>query len=269
VGPTEWVRAWKPAVAGVREVFHARFVEHAYPSHAHDAWTVFLVDEGAIAYDLDRRHRGVGRARVTLLPPHLVHDGRPASADGYRKRVLYVDAEVLGERLIGAAVDRPDIRDGRMVAAVRALHDALGDPAEAFEAEARFALVADALRAHLGERFRRSEERHDDGLATEFRELLDATAFDPRFTLNDAARTLQASPARLVRSFGDRYGIAPHRYVVTRRIDAARAMLLRGDRPSDVAAAAGFFDQAHLTRHFKRHVGTTPAAYARSARRAP
>jgi methylphosphotriester-DNA--protein-cysteine methyltransferase len=32
------------------------------------------------------------------------------------------------------------------------------------------------------------------------------------------------------------------------------------------AAAAGFYDRPHLTRHFKRVLGTTPAAYARSAR---
>ncbi|MEM9035365.1 MAG: helix-turn-helix domain-containing protein, partial [Actinomycetota bacterium] len=31
---------------------------------------------------------------------------------------------------------------------------------------------------------------------------------------------------------------------------------------ADVAVSAGFYDQAHLTRHFKRHVATTPARYA-------
>jgi AraC-like DNA-binding protein len=31
-----------------------------------------------------------------------------------------------------------------------------------------------------------------------------------------------------------------------------------------VAIAAGFYDQAHLTRHFKRHVGTTPGRFASS-----
>ena len=55
-------------------------------------WTVFTVDDGSIAYDLERRHRGVG-ARVTLLRPRVVHQGRPAAIDGYRKRVLYVSTE--------------------------------------------------------------------------------------------------------------------------------------------------------------------------------
>jgi hypothetical protein len=63
--PAQWVRAWKPEVPGIHEVFHARFVEHAYPSHTHDDWTVFTVDEGSIAYDLERRHRGVAGSKVT------------------------------------------------------------------------------------------------------------------------------------------------------------------------------------------------------------
>src|SRR4029077_9871146 len=91
----EWVRAWKPDVAGIREVFHARFVDHVYPPHTHDTWTVFIVDEGAIAYDLETKHRGAIAARVTVLPPHVVHDGRAATSEGFRKRVLYVGTDIL------------------------------------------------------------------------------------------------------------------------------------------------------------------------------
>src|SRR5262245_23457849 len=111
----EWVRAWKPAVPGIHEVFHARFVDHAYPPHTHDAWTVFIVDEGAIRYDLETRHRGAAGARVTILPPYVVHDGRPATGAGFRKRVLYLGSDVLDEDLIGRAVDEPDIEDRTLV----------------------------------------------------------------------------------------------------------------------------------------------------------
>ena len=90
-------------VAGVHEVFHARFVDYAYPPHVHDAWTVFIVDDGWIRYDLEARPRGAGGERVTILPPHVVHDGRAAGAAGFRKRVLYLGTEVLDERLAGRA----------------------------------------------------------------------------------------------------------------------------------------------------------------------
>ncbi len=105
------IRAWKPPVPGIREVFHARFTEHAYPPHTHDTWTLFIVDDGAIRYDLDRHARGAEPTVVSVLPPHVVHDGRPATSDGFRKRVVYLEEAVLGSDLIGRAVDRPAIAD--------------------------------------------------------------------------------------------------------------------------------------------------------------
>lgn len=43
--------------------------------------------------------------------------------------------------------------------------------------------------------------------------------------------------------------------------DGARRLLLAGRSPGAVAAATGFYDQAHLTRHFKRLVGVPPGRY--------
>lgn len=78
---------------------------------------------------------------------------------------------------------------------------------------------------------------------------------------------LDRSVPHLVRSFTRQFGVSPHAYVIGRRIDAARRELLRGARPADVATAVGFCDQAHLTRHFKRHTSMTPARFARSRAR--
>lgn len=50
-----------------------------------------------------------------------------------------------------------------------------------------------------------------------------------------------------------------------RRVDLACHLLLRGRTPAQAAAEAGFHDQAHLTRHFRRTLGTTPAAFTASA----
>jgi len=44
-------------------------------------------------------------------------------------------------------------------------------------------------------------------------------------------------------------------------IELARRLLLAGQRPAEVAAAVGFYDQSHLSRHFKRHLGVSPARY--------
>jgi AraC-like DNA-binding protein len=259
--PHEWVRAWKPAVPGIHEVFHARFFDHVYPRHTHDTWTVFILDEGAITYDLETKHRGAAGARVTILPPHVVHDGRAAGETGYRKRVLYLGTDVLDERLIGRAVDDPDIEDQAIVGGLRSLHRVLSEPGETLEAEAMLAVVSAQLQQHLGGRIAEPVERPDDDVAADLRDLLDQHSFEA-LTLAEAGQILHVSRAHQVRCFTRTFGIAPHRYVVARRIDAARRRLLDGEPVAQVATGVGFHDQAHLTRHFRRHVGTTPARFA-------
>jgi AraC-like DNA-binding protein len=203
---------------------------------------------------------------VTLLPPHVVHDGRAAGSEGFRKRVLYLGTDVLDARLTGRAVDAPDIEDPALVRGLHALHRVLADPDEALAAEAMLAMVGSRLREHLGERGVEPIERQDHGVASDLRDLIDERPFEP-LTLREAERLLHVSPTHLVRCFTHAFGIAPHRYLVGRRIDAARRRLLDGEPVARVAASVGFHDQAHLTRHFKRHVGTTPARYARATGR--
>src|SRR6201987_1004313 len=87
------IEAWVPPVPAITEVFHAHIVDWAYPPHCHDTWAVLIVDDGAIRYDLDTRPRAAARRTVTILPPGVVHDGRPApGAAGFRKRELYLRA---------------------------------------------------------------------------------------------------------------------------------------------------------------------------------
>lgn len=251
-------------MAGVREVLHAHFPQHAYPSHTHDTWTLLVVDTGAVAYDLDRHQHAAPTERVTLLPPHVPHDGRSVTADGFRKRVVYLDADVLGSDRAGRAVDHPGWRDGVLRDAVHRLHDALAHAGDELEAESRLALVAERLVAHL-DHLPEPEDRRDPALARRLQELLDAHVRDG-ITLAHAGDLLGASPTHLVRAFRHETGIAPHRYLTGRRLDLARRLLLDGQRAAGVAVEVGFHDQAHLTRHFRRLLGVTPAAYARSGR---
>lgn len=261
--PQREIRAWRPPVAGVVEVFHARFTEHAYPMHVHDAWTLLIVDDGAVRYDLDRHERATPSDTVSLLPPKVPHNGSPATSHGFRKRVLYLDMTQLDERFIGPAVDGPDLTDPVLRTRVGQLHAALANRGDEFEAESRLALIGERLRIHLRPRLVPGRTGPGRGVAQSLRDLLDERLREG-ITLDEAARLLHAHPAHLVRAFGRAFGIAPHQYMTSRRVDLARRLLLDGQPPGEVASAAGFYDQSHLTRHFKRVVGTTPGRYART-----
>ena len=261
---TAWVTAWHPDVPGLTEVLHARFTDHVYPAHTHEAWTLLLVDDGAVRYDLDRHAHGATGAEVTLLPPGVPHDGRSQFPGGFRKRVLYLEPGTLGEERVGRAVDHPAFGDGVLRERISSLHGALRCGGDRLEAQSRLALVVERLGQHLDRDVRPVPDVRDDAVADRLRDLLDASVVEG-LSLDDAAAVLGRHPTHLVRAFTRRFGIPPHRYLTGRRIDLARRLLLDGLPAAEVAVAVGFSDQSHLTRHFRRMLATTPAAYARSA----
>ncbi|WP_059011235.1 AraC family transcriptional regulator [Streptomyces specialis] len=257
------VSAWRPRIPGVVEVLHARFSGHAYPMHVHDVWTLLIVDDGAVRYELNRREHGTPRDTVTLLPPGVAHNGSSATSRGFRKRVLYLDLTRLDESFTGPAVDGPGIADPVLRQRVGQLHTALSRRGDELEAESRLALIGERLRDHLRPRLAAQPPRANSGVAHRLRDLLDERLLHG-VSLDEAAKLVHAHPTHLVRAFTAVFGIAPHQYVMARRVDRARRLLLDGRPPAEVAAAAGFYDQSHLTRHFKRLLGTTPGHYART-----
>jgi AraC-like DNA-binding protein len=55
--------------------------------------------------------------------------------------------------------------------------------------------------------------------------------------------------------------MTPHAYLMNCRIELSRSQLRRGRPIAEVALAAGFADQAHLQRSFKKFVAATPGQY--------
>jgi AraC family transcriptional regulator len=82
-------------------------------------------------------------------------------------------------------------------------------------------------------------------------------------TLEVMARAVGYSPFQFARLFKATTGLAPHRFVLSLRLE--RACRLLGDESdlADVALKTGFYDQAHFTNAFRRQFGVTPATYAK------
>jgi AraC-like DNA-binding protein len=264
------IRAWRPQVPGVAEVLHAQMTSHVYPMHTHESWTLLIVDDGMIRYDLHRHEHGALHRAVTLLPPRVPHNGRAATPSGFRKRVVYLDLAYLPASLIGPAVDRPVLFDPLLRQRIHQLHRALDEPGGELEAESRLAFVAERLRQHLdGPAVARLTGAQEAGparaeVAHQLRELIDA-GFRDKVTLRQASEAIHAHPAHLVRMFSREFGISPHQYLTGRRVDLARRLLLDGVPPSAAAATVGFFDQSHLNRSFRRLLGTSPGRFAGGA----
>jgi AraC family transcriptional regulator len=93
---------------------------------------------------------------------------------------------------------------------------------------------------------------------------------DGDLAVHELAREAGLSPAHFARAFKETFGRPPHQFILARRLERARALLdVPNARLSEVAAAVGFADQAHLTRLFRREFGLTPGAVLRQRGQAP
>src|SRR3954467_7516285 len=98
-------------------------------------------------------------------------------------------------------------------------------------------------------RLRQGRDRMDRG----YNEPLDATALAPPPLM---------SPGHFQRSFRAEFGETPYGYLMTRRIERAKALLRRGDLSvTEVCMAVGCTSLGSFSSRFTELVGETPSAY--------
>lgn len=120
--------------------------------------------------------------------------------------------------------------------------------------------IAEAIGALTGMRRTRPDPSRPVRRAIEYIEDRMASSI----TLADLAEHASLDKFHLCRAFRAQVGMPPHAYLTHLRIMKAKSLLRRGVRASEVAPLVGFCDQALLTRHFRRLVGTTPARYGKA-----
>ena len=88
------------------------------------------------------------------------------------------------------------------------------------------------------------------------------THLNDRLTLADLAGVACLSPYHFSRSFKQAVGVSPQRYVIRRRLERAKTLMRRTNKPlAEIAYRVGFSDQSHLTSIFRRETGLTPGRY--------
>jgi AraC-like DNA-binding protein len=246
----------------------AHFDGHAYDPHRHETYAIGVTLAGAQEF----RYRGTdcvsSTGQVMVLHPDEQHDGHAATQEGFSYRMLYVDPALIRAALDPAfenAADLPFVpevvsEDRAIVAVLNEAFAGFPGPFDPLAAEAVVAGLADAL-ARRGN-LRRRKSPHPHRAMSEVRALLDAEFAKP-ISSDDLERVAGLDRFTLARAFRSAFGTAPHRYLVARRVTAARRMIGDGTPLAEIAAACGFADQSHLNRHFRAHTGITPGRYAR------
>jgi AraC-like DNA-binding protein len=262
-GRRDWIRGG-PSCPGLDRV-EARFAGRAFAPHRHDTYALGVTLDGVQAFD----YRGAGqrstRGQVFVLHPDELHDGRAGSEAGFHYRILYVEPGLISQAL-GDGRALPFVReavsgDRRLLAAIRPALADLDLPLEELQRDQIVSGLAQALAqadrsvpsGKLAAIDRRAVLRARDYLAAECQRSVQSHELE---AVTGLGRYV------LARQFRRCFGTSPHRYLVMRRLERARALIAAGTPLAEAAIAAGFADQSHFSRHFKRAYGMAPGRWA-------
>jgi AraC-like DNA-binding protein len=284
----DWARYWRAENVPV-EAMHAHFTSHVYHRHSHESYSFGVTETGAQAFNCRHGRHVSGSGMVMAFNPDDPHDGYAAGDGGFTYRMVHIEPEFFAS-LTGSPLPlfrSPVILDPAVAASVRRLHRVLTRPdleTSELERYERLAGTARLLVRHASGRGPASGREPARGgadrrVAARIRELIRASAGnlsagDPGagdssaggpaggdLTADDLAAAAGCSRYAAYRAFTQAYGLAPSDYQRQLRVQAARRLLSAGVTPARAAAEAGFADQAHLTRWFRRYYGVTPGAY--------
>ncbi len=78
-------------------------------------------------------------------------------------------------------------------------------------------------------------------------------------TIDDLSKVSSLSKYHFLRAFKREFGITPHQYIVSKRVNLAKSSIKKGVSLSSLAIESGFYDQSHFIRNFKKVYGYTPS----------
>ncbi|KWF67895.1 AraC family transcriptional regulator [Burkholderia pseudomultivorans] len=287
-------RYWRTPLLPDADLLTATYRDHAFAPHWHDAYTIPVILEGAERFT----YRGNGyvaeTGSVPVINPGEVHTGSRAVDEGWCYRVSYVPVEfirALADAIVGRPRDAPwfapgVIRDADLAARLALAHRMMeagseqvrtshahtepsdtGSPSGApriYDPLAAETAMLDALSTlivrHADVRPQPAPLTADEPRVAAMRERL-AADLAGTVTLADVAQAAGLSPFHAARLFTRETGMPPHAWRNQLRLQRALAPLRAGAPVAEVAAASGFVDQSHFTRHFKRMFGVPPGRW--------
>jgi AraC-like DNA-binding protein len=270
-GSGDWARYWRAEGVPV-EAMHAHFTSHVYHRHSHESYSFGVTESGAQAFSCRRGRHVSGAGMVMTFNPDDPHDGHAAADGGFTYRMVHIWPEFFA-LLAGIPMPlfgSPVLEDPALARALRRLHVALTGAASELERHEQLTRTARLLARHATGRVPEAGGPLRTSVAAEpvaarMREVIADSSPAAELTADELAAAAGCSRYAAYRAFTQVYGLAPSEYQRQLRIRAARRLLSADVPPARAAAAAGFADQAHLTRWFRRYYGVTPGAYRLAA----
>lgn len=264
--PIFWRDARLPHVE-LRKVSDGRDV--CYAPHSHTQWSIGAITGGESSYQYREDLFHVRAGDLVLMNPEWVHSCNPIDNQPWAYLMLYVDTGWLTDlRFRAGLLPAPYWQDiatatlsepvwyRRYCRMAECLMDAQRD---LLDKQTEVVEFLSDLMHELARQPVVQQPKAPDTLTELARYLDNHMAED--ISLDTLCEISGYSAGHLIRAFRQYFGLTPHAYLLNRRIQLGRLELASGTPIAEAALNAGFADQPHFQRTFKRLMAATPNQY--------
>jgi AraC-like DNA-binding protein len=256
------------------EFLHATFIKHSFPRHTHETFAIGVIEKGVQAPHYKGSTHIAVSGDICLINPGEVHTGFSPHKSGWMYRVCYPNAGLLEKvaREVSANggelphFPSPVIKDAPLSSNLLHFLKTLDDSDVTLERESLLMSVLEEMILRYADTRENKPFRGRNGgrgvkTALEYPDA----HFLENVTLSELSDIADLSEFHLLRLFRATVGLPPHAYLIQKRIDHARGLLSQSLPIVQVGLEAGFADQSHFTKWFKKIVGVTPGQYRRGS----
>ncbi|MHC1743086.1 MAG: AraC family ligand binding domain-containing protein [Syntrophobacteraceae bacterium] len=269
--PKETVKLWRLPELGDVELMRAAYRTQTFSRHSHEGYALGVIERGALGFFYRGQNVVAPAGAVNLANPDEPHTGHPAMDEGWTYRMFYFEAPILqqaastmAERCAAALpfFQSGVLHDDHLAGMIYRLHRNIETGSlQRLELESRFLQVLTALISRHADAPPASRPvRREPRRIRLAREVIEARYQDD-LSLDELSSVADLSPFHFLRVFRDAVGLPPHAYHTQVRVEHVKRLLRTGWSIAAAAVEAGFVDQSHLTRCFKRITGVTPGQY--------
>lgn len=250
-------------------MLRASYTNQNFSRHMHEDYAVGIIERGAMGFRYRGENLVASKGLINLVVPGESHDGHAFSEEGWTYRMFYLPPELMKNAAaeISPKSFQPHFRagildDSQLANQIIQVHKILDEEkTSSLEKETLLlTLLINWITRHADSQRNIPPEGSEHRAVQIAREYIEDCYTDDS-NLEQLSELGGLSPFHFIRVFEKHTGITPHAYLTQVRVNRAKTMLDSGLRLAEIAATCGFFDQSHLTRHFRRQFGITPGKY--------
>lgn len=237
------------------------------PKHTHKQALFCFVMDGGYTETYGSKTRECRSSTLLFHPPEELH-AEHFHESGGRSFIIEIAPNWLSQMRghLPVAENSSDFQGGSFELLSRKLYKEFSNADEVSPL-----IIEGVMMEMMGETVRRNvaKQNHNSPRWLQLAKDLLHARFTENLTLADVAQNVGVHPVHLAQTFHKTYQLTVGDYVRKLRIEYACHELVTSSKPIvEIALAAGFCDQSHFTRTFKRSIGAAPSQYREALRSA-